>query len=162
MRLSRTRQRTPSLQPTTFGGLNRSELMSRVGSVGNKTTEGRALRLLRLHHITGWRRRAKILGKPDFVWPKLRLALFIDGCFWHGHDCGRNLTPTRNARFWRDKIIGNQRRDRLVTSELRKRGWTVVRIWECQLARDQNRCLRRIAAALRRAARQVPGRGSFP
>ncbi len=46
--------------------------------------------LLRRHGLSGWRRHAKLPGRPDFVWPKHRVAVFVDGCFWHGHDCGRN------------------------------------------------------------------------
>lgn len=94
-----------------FGRLSRAELMSRVRSKGNKTTEGRMAALLREGKITGWRRQIKIIGKPDFVWPKLRVALFVDGCFWHGHDCGRNLTPKSNAEHWQRKIEATRLRD---------------------------------------------------
>src|SRR5689334_12378985 len=89
---------------TSFGQLSRAELMSRVRSTGNQTTEGRMVKILRAAHVTGWRRRAKLPGNPDFVWRVGRVALFVDGCFWHGHDCGRNLTPKNNAELWEKKI----------------------------------------------------------
>jgi len=81
--------------------------------------------------------------RPNFVFPKLRLAVFVDGCFWHG--CPRHATkPKNNAAFWRKKLAGNRKRDRLVTRTLRRAGWRVVRIWECDLARRAEKCLCRI------------------
>ncbi len=133
---------------TTFGGLRRGQLMSRVRSTGNLTTEKRLVSLLRAAGMTGWRRHQPLPGRPDFVWPKAKVALFVDGCFWHGHDCGRNLTPRTNVEAWRDKIKRNQARDRRATRVLRKLGWKVVRIWECRLSKDSDRCVRRIRQRL--------------
>lgn len=133
---------------TTFGRLTRSCLMARVCSRGNKTTELRMLRLLRQGGVKGWRRHARMPGKPDFSWPKERFALFIDGCFWHGHRCARNLKPKRNASFWRNKVYYNRKRDRLVTQFLKKRGWAVARIWECRLKRRPSACLRLVVNRL--------------
>src|SRR5262245_24251696 len=96
---------SPSLEITSFGGLTRSKLMARIRSGGNKTTELQMIRLMRAYRITGWRRNSKLIGKPDFTWPKERMVLFVDGCFWHGHNCGRNLSPKRNQKFWREKIM---------------------------------------------------------
>ena len=88
--------------------------------------------LFRAHGITGWRRHLPLPGRPDFAFPKLRVVIFVDGCFWHG--CPRHGTqPRTNARFWREKIARNRQRDREVTRELRRRGWRVVRIWEHEL-----------------------------
>ena len=140
--------RKPASEITPFGQLTRSELMSRIRSAGNKTTELRLIRLLRSHHLVGWRRHIKLPGKPDFVWPKARVAVFVHGCFWHGHNCGRNLKPNRNVKFWETRIAGNQCRDRRIRLELQKLSWTVVTIWECRLARSPTVCLRRIASAL--------------
>jgi DNA mismatch endonuclease, patch repair protein len=83
--------------------------------------------------------------KPDFVFQKLKVALFVDGCFWHG--CPRHATwPKTRAAFWLAKITGNKARDRRVNSALRKRGWTVLRIWEHELARNNApRLLKRLA-----------------
>lgn len=82
--------------------------------------------------------------KPDFVFPKLMMAVFVDGCFWHG--CPQHATqPKTNARFWRDKIARNQARDRQANRLLRKLGWRVVRIWEHELKRKiEGRLLRRL------------------
>lgn len=129
---------------TTFGGLSRSKLMSRIRRTGNATTELRLVKLLRAAKIGGWRRNYPLRGKPDFVFPEVRLAVFVDGCFWHGHVCGRNLTPKRNAKTWQEKIDGNRRRDRQVTRYLRQNGWRVVRIWECMLRRKPDVALSRI------------------
>jgi DNA mismatch endonuclease, patch repair protein len=133
---------------TTFGGLSRSALMSRVRSKQNATTELKLLSLLRPARLCGWRREFPLLGNPDFVFPKAKLAVFVDGCFWHGHDCGRNLKPARNAALWRHKFSSNKRRDALVTRTLRNEGWRVIRIWECVLARRPESCVRRIQRAL--------------
>ena len=70
--------------------------------------------------------------RPDFVFPKLKLAVFVDGCFWHG--CPKHATRPKNHRaFWDKKFAVNKRRDALVTRALRSAGWQVWRIWECQL-----------------------------
>lgn len=133
---------------TTFGGLSRGELMSRIRSTGNVTTEQRLASLLRKAGLSGWRRHQPLPGKPDFVWPAFKVAVFVDGCFWHGHNCGKNITPKRNVKTWQDKINRNKARDRKITRLLRKEGWIVVRIWECQLAKAPDRCLNRIRRAL--------------
>ena len=83
-------------------------------------------------HITGWRRTYKMIGKPDFVFPKQKIVIFVDGCFWHGHDC-RNVTPKNNSDYWDKKRERNIARDQTVTQTILNRGWRVVRIWECEL-----------------------------
>lgn len=136
-------------QHTAFGGLTRSQLMSRIRSRGNKTTELYAVSLLKANGITGWRRHAPLVGRPDFIWPTFRVALFVDGCFWHGHNCGRNLRPKTNAALWQHKIAVNKARDRQNDRALRLKGWKVIRLWECTLKRNPKRCLQRISASLR-------------
>lgn len=133
---------------TSFGGLTRSALMARIRSSRNATTELRLLAFLRSFKLTGWRRKFRLLGKPDFAFPATRVAVFVDGCFWHGHGCGRNLKPKRNSAAWLEKITGNQRRDRRITRRLRTIGWRVVRIWECDLAKRPEVCLRKIQRIL--------------
>ena len=135
---------------TSFGGLSRSVLMSRIRSAGNATTELRLMKLLRIARISGWRRNYPLPGKPDFVFPASRLAVFVDGCFWHGHRCGRNLTPRRNWEAWVKKIDGNRRRDRRIGRRLRERGWQVVRVWECVLRKNPELALSRIRKKLDR------------
>jgi len=118
--------------------------MSCIRGHGNKDTELALIRLFRLQGITGWRRHRPLLGKPDFVFPKLRLAVFVDGCFWHG--CPLHSTkPKNNAAFWDKKLAANKVRDRNVTGILRKEGWRVLRIWEHELTRkNEPRLIRRI------------------
>ena len=118
--------------PTSFGGLTRSELMSRIRKQGNKSTETRMVKLLRSHGLIGWRRHLPIPGHPDFAWPKHRLALFVDGCFWHSHDCKR-FFPRTHIKYWKNKLVGNAARDRSITRTLRSGGWCVLRVWECNL-----------------------------
>jgi DNA mismatch endonuclease (patch repair protein) len=127
-----------------FSKLKRSEVMSRIRSRGNKDTELALAKLLRRHGITGWRRNQPVFGKPDFVFRQVRLALFVDGCFWHG--CPKHGTqPVGNRSFWKKKFARNQTRDRLVTQTLRKLGWRVLRIWEHEIAsKNEARLFRRI------------------
>lgn len=108
--------------------------MRAVKSRGNKSTELKLIEIFKTGKITGWRRNYKLFGKPDFVFPKQHLAIFLDGCFWHGHDC-RNTKPADNADYWRVKIERNKQRDELVSKTLSEKGWTVLRIWECQITK---------------------------
>ena len=126
----------------------RSSLMSRIRSCGNAATELRFIRLLKDSSITGWRRNQPVFGKPDFVFPKLKLAVFVDGCFWHG--CPQHETrPRNNATFWRKKFARNKKRDRQVNRALCRAGWRVLRIWEHELTRKREaRLLRRLRRAL--------------
>jgi len=116
--------------PTPATGV-RSKIMAAVRSRGNESTELRTARLLRKAHLTGWRRHLSILGTPDFAWPRLRVALFVDGCFWHGcPKCYR--LPKHNRAYWRRKVRRNRKHDRHIASSLRSKGWIVVRAWECK------------------------------
>jgi len=110
----------------------RSAVMSKVRSKGNKSTEIRLIEIFRSQGIIGWRRNYPVKGHPDFVFSKQKIAVFVDGCFWHGHDC-RNTRPKNNKAFWLAKRQRNINNDRSVTKKFKKRGWTVFRIWECEL-----------------------------
>ncbi|CDX00047.1 T/G mismatch-specific endonuclease [Desulfitobacterium hafniense] len=110
----------------------RSAVMSKVRSKGNKSTELRLIEVFHEYGITGWRRNYTVKGHPDFVFMERRIAVFVDGCFWHGHDC-RNTRPKENEDFWAAKRERNIMHDREVTAKFEQRGWTVVRIWECEL-----------------------------
>jgi DNA mismatch endonuclease (patch repair protein) len=134
--------------PDVFSPSKRSAVMSRIRSQGNRDTELVLIRFFRAHGITGWRRRQKLFGKPDFVFRSARLAVFVDGCFWHG--CPKHCRrPTGNRAFWGAKLDRNQARDRLVNRTLRRDGWQVLRIWEHELARkNEQRLLRRLVRAL--------------
>src|ERR1700756_3893297 len=101
-----------------FSKAKRSWIMSRVRGKGNRATELRLLLLFRKYKIPGWRRNSRLFGKPDFVFPKARIAIFVDGEFWHGHPT-RSVIPANNSHFWRAKIARNKLRDRLVNATLR-------------------------------------------
>lgn len=120
--------------------------MGQIRSKGNKSTELRVVDIFRQHGVTGWRRHWPVAGRPDFVFPKAKVALFVDGCFWHGHDC-RVFRHSQNVDYWDAKIARNKRRDRRVSRALRAAGWSVVRVWECQL-KEPTRLLRRLSRLL--------------
>lgn len=129
--------------PDVFSKLQRSNVMRAVKSQRNKSTELRLLAFFKECRITGWRRNYVLLGRPDFVFPTRRLAVFVDGCFWHGHPC-RNISPDTNSDYWKTKIARNRKRDRLVSQALTMKGWRVVRIRECELKRKARPQLIRI------------------
>lgn len=91
------------------------------------------------NHITGWRRKYNVKGHPDFVFLDKRIAIFVDGCFWHGHDC-RNTRPAENAEYWKKKRTRNIEHDKAITNLFERRGWSVIRIWECEL-KKKNRAI---------------------
>jgi len=132
-----------------FDKSKRSLVMSKVRSTGNKSTELRLIELFRAAGITGWRRKYPVKGKPDFVFMKARVAVFVDGCFWHGHDC-RNTRPDANSEYWSIKRERNIRRDVDVTECFEARGWTVLRIWECDLKKkNEKETLERLKSILK-------------
>lgn len=122
-----------------FSKSKRSQIMKCVKSSGNKSTEMKLIQYFKAHHITGWRRHYKVKGHPDFVFLRKRIAIFVDGCFWHGHDC-RNTRPTENAEYWDKKRGKNIQHDKEITELFEARGWTVIRIWECEL-KKKNRAI---------------------
>lgn len=80
-------------------------------------------------------------GKPDIVLKKYKTVIFVNGCFWHKHDCGRFVMPSSNTEYWEKKILGNVERDKVNTERLKAQGWRVLTIWECQLKKktaDEN------------------------
>jgi DNA mismatch endonuclease, patch repair protein len=107
----------------------RSKLMAAVRSTGNRSTEIRLIHLMRAAGIRGWRRNSTLPGRPDFIFPTARLAIFVDGCFWHGCKI-HGAVPAQNAAFWERKIARNRERDRIAGRKLRRLGWKPVRIWE--------------------------------
>jgi DNA mismatch endonuclease, patch repair protein len=125
----------------------RSKIMAAVRSRGNTTTELPLAEQLWGAGIRGYRKHWPVAGKPDFAWPGRKVAVFVDGCFWHGCTC--KYLPRTNTEFWRNKIEANKRRDRRVVRSLRKDGWTVIRVKECAV---------RKSATLARIARAVLGR----
>lgn len=131
-----------------FTEQERSNIMKKVHSSGNKSTELKLIKLMRENGITGWRRNYKVKGHPDFVFLSKKIAIFVDGCFWHGHDC-RNTKPSSHSDYWQKKRERNIRHDKEVNALFENRGWIVVRIWECELKKkNQMIALTRITNAL--------------
>lgn len=119
----------------TFSKEVRSNIMRTVKSKGNKSTEGKLIKLFKEKQLKGWRRNYPIFGKPDFVFPKNKVAVFADGCFWHGHNC-RNISPKSNIEYWKKKIARNKKRDKEVNKTLKEKGWAIFRIYECKIKRS--------------------------
>jgi len=111
----------------TFTKEKRSQIMRAVKSKGNKSTEVKLVYLFKKYKIIGWRRNYKLFGNPDFVFPQKKIAVFADGCFWHGHSC-RKIKPVDNRQYWDSKIKRNKKRDLFVNSILTTKGWRVIRI----------------------------------
>ncbi len=117
----------------TVSPAERSRIMSSVKSSGNKSTEMALVAVLRSRKLSGWRRRFPLQGNPDFAFPKLRIALFVDGCLWHG--CPKHCRiPANNRSYWVKKIQKNKERDARNNRLLRGMGWSVIRIWEHEIA----------------------------
>jgi DNA mismatch endonuclease, patch repair protein len=112
----------------------RSARMSRVRSTGNRSTEFVVEAVLRAGKITGWRKHPHdIPGRPDFYFPQKKLAVFVDGCFWHACPrCARRM-PRSRRKFWKAKLLGNQQRDNRLRRLLVRRGFKTMRLWEHEL-----------------------------
>ena len=116
-----------------FSANKRSEIMRAVK--GRDTTPEIALRKKLFALGLRYRLNVKDLpGKPDLVFPRHKTVVFVHGCFWHGHSCKRgNRQPKQNADYWKDKIARNMARDQKNTAELKKLGWRVITVWECEI-----------------------------
>ena len=117
-----------------FTARKRSAIMRAIRGKGTKPE----VFVRRLAHSLGYRFRlyaAKLPGKPDIVFPSRRKIILVHGCFWHRHMCRKGRSsPTTRARFWRDKLNKNRVRDAANRRRLRRLGWRVLVVWECQLA----------------------------
>ena len=127
----------------------RSEVMAAVRSRGNRDTELKLVAILRAAGITGWRRHQPLPGRPDFVFRRQRLAVFVDGCFWHGCRWHCRM-PKSRGEYWNPKIDRNKSRDKAVHSLLLFHGWRVLRIWEHSL-HSPEKVINRLKAALAKA-----------
>lgn len=107
--------------------------MSRIRSTGNLTTEKRLRAYLVRARLSGWHiHGSELVGRPDFIFPREKVAVFVDGCFWHGCPrCGH--APKSNRKYWTPKLMRNRKRDRRVSRELRSLGWLVLRFWEHEI-----------------------------
>jgi DNA mismatch endonuclease Vsr len=131
---------------------SRSKVMRAIRGKGNRSTEWRARMKLVRSEIDGWTmHNAMLPGRPDIYFPNERLAIFLDGCFWHGCPlCGH--IPHTNKEFWRLKLVGNRRRDERNTARIRRAGISVLRVWEHELI--DNRWLRMVKSKLHSRRRQ--------
>ena len=136
-----------------YGPEVRSRVMSRI----RKTDSGPEVKLRKALYalgVHGWRLRAKLPGTPDLVFTKARLAVFVDGCFWHACPRCAIPRPRSNRSYWNPKIDRNVARDKRVGKELRALGWRVIRIWEHQITRDAESSARRVVAGLKTETEQ--------
>ena len=135
----------------TFTPAARSRIMAKVKSAHNRSTEKIVRASLVARGARGWRMHARDLpGCPDFVFDREKVAVFVDGCFWHG--CPRCYRRPQSSRaYWDAKIAANKRRDRLAAARLRRMGWSAIRVWE--------HSLKDLAAAMARIMRKIDARG---
>ena len=119
-----------------FSKRKRAQVMAAIRSKGNKATELKLVSILRAHGIKGWRRNQRLPGSPDFVFWRERLAVFVDGCFWHA--CPKHgRMPDSNRSFWSRKLKRNKQRDKVISKRLRIAGWRVIRLWAHDLAKPK-------------------------
>ena len=122
--------------------------MGNVKARGNKSTELKLIKLFRENDLTGWKRNYPVKGKPDFVFLPQRVAIFVDGCFWHGCEDHCRI-PSSNQDYWLAKINRNKERDNATTAAFQERNWKVIRIWEHELTRKNSTAvLQRITSTL--------------
>ena len=126
---------------------------------GKETAPERALRAaLRAAGLTGYRKNVSALpGRPDVVIPRLRIAVFVHGCFWHGcRRCARNLRPATNSRYWEAKIAMNRERDERNRAALAERGYEVVTLWECEFKERLAEVVASLTSAWRESREVAP------
>lgn len=132
----------------------RSALMKRVKqrNTAPELTVRKALHKRGLRYNIG---DPRLPGRPDLSFPQYRVALFVHGCFWHGHDCRAGRLPTTNIDYWRPKIDGNRKRDMQKESALRDLRWRVFTLWQCEIRADEEGLLLdALAATIRASVRQ--------
>ena len=115
-----------------FSKEKRSQLMSAIRS---KDTSPE-LQIRKALHAKGYRyslHSKNLPGTPDLVFRKFNAVLFVNGCFWHGHDCSLFKLPSTNQEFWKNKILTNQKRDSKARALLTEDGWRILTVWECSL-----------------------------
>ncbi|PND08454.1 very short patch repair endonuclease [Akkermansia muciniphila] len=117
-----------------FSQTKRSDIMSKIS---NKDTKPEIL-VRKFLFSQGFRYRINVRtlpGKPDIVLPKYKIAIFVHGCFWHGHDCKKGKLPSSNIDFWKNKILKNKLRDNENQAQLALLSWKVIVIWQCEISK---------------------------
>lgn len=132
--------------PDVFEPAMRSWIMSRVRSADTGPEIALRKALWRAG-LRGWRVRPRsVVGTPDLVFPRVRLAVFVDGGFWHGHP--QRFRFGRSGSFWDRKIAQNIARDRRTRAKLRRSGWSVIRLWDFDVQRSPDRAVDRVRSKL--------------
>jgi DNA mismatch endonuclease, patch repair protein len=134
----------------------RSEIMRGIKSKDTKPE----IVLRKALHRKGLRFRlhaANLPGKPDIVLPKHRIAIQVRGCFWHGHDCIDGHTPKSRQEYWKSKLSRNKQRDSFNDALLRRNGWSVIAVWECNIQRQETlqKEIHRILRIINRKIREM-------
>lgn len=147
-------ERRWATRPDPLSKEERSERMSRVRGKGNKSTEGKVEQALMEAEIPGWEKQpTDVVGTPDFFFRDQRLALFVDGCFWHECPVCNRRIPANRREFWENKIAANRKRDNRVHRQLRQQGYHVMRIWEHDLKKAKKQAwLKRLKTMIRKIA----------
>lgn len=129
--------------------LNEHVIKSMKGNKGKDTGPEITLRrALRANGIRGYRLQWKCPGRPDLAFPSRKVAIFVNGCFWHRCPLCNLPAPKNNSEYWRHKFEANVARDRRVQKELENNGWTVIVVWECEIKRKLPEAVDRISLAL--------------
>ncbi|MCR4315541.1 MAG: very short patch repair endonuclease [Planctomycetes bacterium] len=125
----------------------RSSIMKAVKSRGNASTELKLIEYFQESNIKGWSRSFPLIGNPDFVFAKFKVAVFVDGCFWHG--CKKHCRmPKSNTTYWEKKIERNAAHDSTINKNLDGKGWKVIRLWEHELSKRPTQKLNRLKRLL--------------
>lgn len=143
--------------------LTRKQRSYNMSQIKGKNTKPEVAlrRLLFSRMIRCYRVNTKLFGKPDIVFPKYRIVVFVDGCFWH--KCPKCfIRPRNNRKFWDKKISGNVRRDRKVNRILKKEGWKVIRLWEHLIRTNINNCYILVAQELKKRGSNHDGAHKNP
>jgi len=121
----------------TVDKATRTKIMSSVGQRNTKPE----MKIRRALHALGFRYRLNVRslpGSPDLVFPKYRSVIFVQGCFWHSHDCKYATKPATRKEFWAKKFESNRKRDKKKALELRNQEWRVLVVWECATKGDES------------------------
>lgn len=131
----------------TLSKEKRSKIMAAVHGKNTRSTERRLRAGLASAGISGWRMNVKNLaGKPDFVFENKKVVIFVDGCFWHGCKCKKQVRT--NKFFWKNKIETNIKRDKRVSRVLRRQGWKVIRIKEHEMQMQLSKIIKKIKTVI--------------
>ncbi|MDR3556912.1 MAG: very short patch repair endonuclease [Syntrophobacteraceae bacterium] len=136
-----------------------SRLMKAVRGKGNRTTEEKFEKALILSGVPDWEMQSRsVPGRPDFFFPKERIAVFLDGCFWHG--CGRcGHIPKKNKEFWAAKISRNKERDKNTDAIIRRHGISVLRFWEHQIRDELDDCISKLLRRIQKRRQKGVAKG---